>query len=189
MRSSIVAALITIVVGRAGADVDVAGSRADELDPRPDAVGRDIAVEASFGRCALPLQDWDRSPSATCLACHGGGGSRDLGSSHPVDVDYASAQARSAASLRPVAAVVARGVFLPEGRVQCTSCHDARSPWAYHLALPAGAAARPAVDPRKPETYLGRPNWRMPASASERPPPNGTAVTPAQLCAACHALD
>jgi hypothetical protein len=100
-------------------------------------------------------------------------------------VDYGFAQAQSPEGLRAPDDVVKRGVFLPGGKIQCLTCHDPRSPWKDHLALPPGAAALPAVDPRNPATYEGRPNWRI-ANPSLQPPPPGAAVSPSPLCAACH---
>jgi hypothetical protein len=144
--------------------------------------GPDAAV-----RCALTSGHSDLASSASCLECHGGAGATP-GSSHPVNVDYAAVQARRPGALRLLDAVVARGVFLPNGVLQCTTCHDARSPWKDHIALPPGQTPRPAVNPRKPETYLNRPNWRLAATSSGASLPPGSAVTPAPLCAACHTV-
>jgi hypothetical protein len=144
------------------------------LDPDPHAAG-----------CTLTAPASDLSASDKCLDCH-----RALGtaSSHPVKVDYQNAQWRSRGSLRPMDAVVKRGVFLPEGVVQCTTCHDARSPWAHHIALPPGSVARPAVNPRKRETYENRSNWRVPSQGAQPQLAPGAAVSPAPLCAACHTV-
>lgn len=217
MESSIVAAIITIAtLGRAAdvplhppaelrdtspggnerrespewrmARLEVFGNQQGAEPSRPELAPQDQAADVDPARCALLAARSDLSSSDACLECHGSAGSRLPGSSHPVNVDYRAAQARSAGALRPLEAVVARGVFLPEGVVQCTTCHDTRSPWADHIALPAGAVARAAVDPRKPETYVARANWRIAPAAHELPPPKGTAVSPAPLCAACHTL-
>lgn len=120
--------------------------------------------------------------SATCASCHGG----DHARAHPVDVDYAVAALRRQGRLRAAAEVVARGVFLPEGRLQCVSCHDAASPWAAKLALPPGAAAAAPVRRSDAASGEARPSWRNAAAATVAP---GDAVSPAPLCAACHAVD
>jgi hypothetical protein len=138
-------------------------------------------------RCALTSGHSDLASSSSCLACHAGAGATP-GSSHPVNVDYAAVQARRPGSLRPLETVVARGVFLPNGVLQCTTCHDARSPWKDHIALPPGEAARSAVNPRRPETYLNRPSWRLSGTSSEPSLLAGAAVTPTPLCAACHSI-
>jgi hypothetical protein len=89
-----------------------------------------------------------------------------------------------------MAEVIARGVFLPEGKLECLTCHDPGSPWRYHLALPPGTRAAPAVNPRDRSTYVDGParaarerSIEVPA-AGERP-----AVSPKPLCLACHAVD
>jgi len=138
------------------------------------------------GRCALQRNGSDLSSSEACIECHRNSASH--GSSHPVNIPYAVAQARSGGMLRPLDAVIARGVFVPDGVVQCTSCHDARSPWKHHIALPPGAHARMAVNPRRPETYEGRSSWRLASAGAAPSLPRGSAVSPAPLCAACHAL-
>ncbi|BDG05269.1 hypothetical protein [Anaeromyxobacter oryzae] len=151
------------------------------------------AVRAQ-GRCALTAQapahgaDAARTAARTadCIACH----ARDAhaaGGSHPVGIPYEAAAAPAGATarrgmLRAAAEVVSRGVFLPEGRIECVTCHDPRSPWKNHLAIPPGAVARPAVDPRRLETYT-RPSSTFAATAA------GAEVTPTPLCLACHAFD
>jgi hypothetical protein len=92
--------------------------------------------------------------------------------------------------LRPVAQVVARGVFLPDGQIRCVTCHDGRSPWRYGIALPAGAQVKPAPNPRNPSTYEEGPELRARevamVSSSER---RSIAVGTKPLCIICHALD
>lgn len=114
-------------------------------------------------------------PSRECLACH-----QPSAHGHPTDIDYASAQSANP-GLRPIEEVVRRGVFLPNGELRCNTCHDGRSPWKHHLALPPGSTPRPAVDPRDPATYDER--------ESLQPPAAGAAVTARPLCLGCHALD
>lgn len=134
---------------------------------------------------ADPLASWNvnhRGIDATatmqdCLACHESMGiHRDT--SHPVDVDYAEAQGRSRGSLRPLADAVRRGVFLSDGRIHCLTCHDPRSPWAKHLALPPGARAQRAVRPGVESTYT--------EDAAPASPPAGSDVSPKPLCLLCH---
>jgi hypothetical protein len=126
--------------------------------------------ELSSGRAVEPRAD-------SCVACHQG-----HASGHPAQVDYRRVEGRM--GYRRAEEVVARGVFLPESRVTCLTCHDPRSPWKDHIALPPGAKAIPAVNPRDRKT------WDGPARELAAPAP-GTrpAVSPKPLCLACHALD
>lgn len=130
-----------------------------------------------------PLETWKRNHwgiEATakvqdCLACHQGSLLRSH-SSHPVDVDYVAATTRPRASLRPMAEALARGVLLADGKVHCFSCHDPRSPWRNHVALPPDAPARTALVPGATSSYR-----------RERPAPApGEDVSPTPLCRACH---
>jgi hypothetical protein len=139
------------------------------------ATATDCALTASLGAVV---------PTATCLTCH----SEHANASHPVDLDYASVAYRSNDRLRPLAEVVRRGLFLPDGRLECVTCHDGRSPWAAKIALPPGAPALAAVNPSRRDTYEGRVNWRTATASSVPALPRGSAVTPTPLCAACHAL-
>ena len=131
--------------------------------------------------CLLRRPGGELAAADACLHCHVGGHAAD---SHPVDLDYARARSHAAGLLRPEAEVVARGGFLPDGKVRCATCHDARSPWAHHVVLPPGAVARPAVDQADPRTYAGADPLR-PAG----PLPPGTEVATRPLCLLCHALD
>jgi hypothetical protein len=122
--------------------------------------------------------------SRDCLACHEQ--ARPVVQahrSHRVDADYAQAAARSNGSLRTPEEVLRRGIALPEGKVGCRSCHSFESPWKDHLALPSGAAARPAVDPRDPRTYEDDSR----TGEAVRPQP-GAAVSAKPLCETCHAF-
>ncbi len=137
--------------------------------------------------CALaaPAAPQD-APSDACLACHGNSGPGPLFThTHPVNVDYGPAQARSRGTLRKLDAVTAKGVALPQAKVQCVTCHDAKSPWAKWIALPAGAVARPAAD-RRAGKAEDAPNWRIPPAVPAPPLAKGTEVSSAPLCAACH---
>jgi len=130
--------------------------------------------------CSLFGNDPLHTPSQDCMTCHG------LHQTHPVDVDYAAAAQRRAGAFRTADEVVRRGVFLPDGQVKCVTCHDARSPWKYRIALPPGAAAHEAVNLGRPATFEGSSRkWREAAP----PPPRGSAVTPTPLCLSCHAYD
>ncbi len=152
---------------------------------RPPEASPGGAAGGNRASCALASTAPVPSANDACLACHGGAGSGPAVShSHPVDVDYAGAQRRGG-SLRPMAAVVARGVKLPNGRLQCVTCHDARSPWARWIALPAGAVARPAR-PAHAEGDENSRSWRLPPSGPSPELPRGTEVSAAPLCAACH---
>src|SRR5690242_18482324 len=145
--------------------------------PPPAAAG--VAPGCRLGRVTA-----DAARTADCVSCHRDGHAGP--GAHAVGVDYARAATESGGRLRPEEQVVARGVFLPGGRLECVTCHDPRSPWKHHLALPPGAKARAAVDPRRRETYL-RSAIRGEAAAAALPP--GAAVTPTPLCLACHAFD
>jgi predicted CXXCH cytochrome family protein len=69
--------------------------------------------------------------AAQCLSCHDGtSGPSVLDHSHPTAVAYASSVGRT--SLRPV---VADGIVLVNGSVECTSCHDPASTQPDHTAL------------------------------------------------------
>jgi hypothetical protein len=137
------------------------------------------AAAGTSGTAACPfLAGGDRGTSTQdCMNCHG------LHQTHPVDIDYAQSAQRRPEFFRSPDEVVRRGVFLPDGQVRCTTCHDPRSQWKYRLALPSGAAARPAVNLANPTTYERSRNALAPAPAA------GSAVTPTPLCLACHAYD
>lgn len=130
-----------------------------------------------------PLESWRRNhwgiePTATvhdCLACHGQGELR-AHAGHPVDVEYGPAAARPRASLRPLQEAVRRGVLLPDGKLHCYTCHDPRSPWHNHLAIPPGTTPRASVVIGVEASY-----------ATERSAPAaGAEVSPTPLCQACH---
>jgi len=131
--------------------------------------------------CLLQQPGTEESPALACLQCHDGSRAKShLQTGHPVDLAYAQAQSLRPGELRPEAEVVARGGFLPQGMLRCTTCHSARSPWARHLNLPPNAKARPAVNPFDPATYEVTP-IEAPAAGSE--------VSAKPLCLLCHALD
>jgi hypothetical protein len=83
-----------------------------------------------------------------CMACHGAGGrGTTLSHGHPTDVDYRRSSASRPGSFRAYEEVVRRGVFLPDGQLRCVTCHDPRSTFPFHFALPAGSRPSPE-DPR-----------------------------------------
>jgi cytochrome c peroxidase len=137
------------------------------------------ADEAARQGCKLFSPESATTPTGECVRCH------NNYQSHPVDLDYAAAAARQPYGLRPLREAVRRGIFLPGGQVACVTCHDARSPWKDHIALPPGAKPLPAVDPRDVGTYAGPRAQR----AGGAPLTHGAAVTPTPLCMACHAYD
>ena len=132
--------------------------------------------------CLLQQPGAEESPAPACLQCHDGSRAKShLQTGHPVDLSYAQAQRLNPSELRPEAEVVARGGFLPQGMLRCTTCHGARSPWAHRLNLPPHAKPRLAVNPFDPSTYEAPPAREEPAAGSE--------VSPKPLCLVCHALD
>jgi hypothetical protein len=137
------------------------------------------ATVGTSGAAACPFLAGSSTGTSTqdCMSCHG------LHQTHPVDIDYAQSAQRRPEFFRTPDEVVRRGVFLPDGQVKCSSCHDARSQWKYRLALPPGAAARPAIDLANPATY------ERSRKAATPPPAAGSAVTPTPLCLSCHAYD
>lgn len=137
-------------------------------------------------RCLLFQPQADRVPSADCVACHEAArGALAVHASHPIGVEYGAAQGkRRGGDLRAAEEVAARGVRLPGGKVECVSCHDGSSPWAGRIALPRGAPAIARDDARALSDDATN-SWRT-ADPRAPPPPAGSAVVSAPLCAACH---
>jgi len=159
------AAPATLVASYAPAPAPAAARAAVALAPDPSAPAG----------CSLFAPGYATVPTEKCLQCHG------LSRTHPVDIDYEGTIQRNPSFMyRPVAEVIKRGVFLPNGQIACVTCHDANSPWKDRIALPPGAQARPAVDPRNRDTYASP--HAQPAAAL----PAHSAVTPTPLCQACH---
>lgn len=102
-------------------------------------------------------------PSRSCFSCHDGSiapeanvyfvtplagfenpvPSHDLGAidgPHPVDVDYAAAEARRPGWLRPINQLPPE-LLLPEGLVTCTTCHSSRSREEKKVSLPVAGSA------------------------------------------------
>ena len=154
------------------------GAMPEEKVPGAQASTANAAAQPSSATgCALETLAADAALVADCASCHGTG--HTSARSHPVGVDYASAQASSKGGLAPLDAVTAAGVFVPNGKVQCVTCHDPRSPWADHIALPPGAAPKAAAIPEVPETY---------EAGDTGQPAAGSRVSPKPLCLAGHAF-
>jgi hypothetical protein len=133
-------------------------------------------VAAARPACLLLAGKSDSSPDAACLSCH----STDSAGNHRSGFAYEDGRARlRPGSLRPLDEVVRLGLFLPDGEVRCATCHDSRSSWKDHLALPPGAKVDHAARVGAPE--VGQETTRR------RPQP-GDAVTPTPLCRSCHTI-
>ncbi len=139
-------------------------------------------ARAADPACLLPDTS---TPVATCLRCH------SFGHSHPADVDYENAAALSRGGLRPMAEVIRRGLFVPDGRVVCFTCHDANSRWGSRLVIPPGSRVAGRVDTRDPSTYesVPTPDQRMTVEQAARVLPEKTNLGPKPLCLGCHAFD
>ena len=116
-----------------------------QLDRRPETT---LPLRPYQG-LGIELTGW----SLLCLGCHDGVTAPDvytsahaitvaaelghtrLGTrglrSHPVGIRYPSA----ATDYQPAAAVEAAGLWLPDGRIQCTTCHDAHNTHRYGRML------------------------------------------------------
>ncbi len=84
--------------------------------------------------CTISRADRITTTSAECLSCHDGTVTTSIGESHPYDVDYDGARARSS-NLRPRGALPAN-LVLPGGKVTCTTCHDGASTEPAKTSLP-----------------------------------------------------
>jgi hypothetical protein len=144
--------------------------------------------ESRTASCLLFQPGKEGAPAEACIACHG-----EQSRTHPVDIAYPAARPGSS-SLREQQEVVKRGVFLPDGTIRCATCHDARSPWRSHLAIPAGAEVHAAVNPRDPASYrsseapLRAGGLSMPRPTNAAGARSGAAVTSTPLCQACHTI-
>ncbi len=79
---------------------------------------------------------------AHCVSCHDGSVAHKVSfctvqcsalTSHPVLKQYPPRG--QASSYAPAAAVIAKGIKLPDGKVSCISCHNIRVPEKNHLAM------------------------------------------------------
>ncbi|HEY6001553.1 MAG TPA: hypothetical protein VIV57_01685 [Anaeromyxobacter sp.] len=171
--------------GARGWHPEFEAARRELFDAIPEDAGASAAAagpaaeEPAAPACALRHVGSEAMTAQRCLECHAGTGGRRIRSTHPVGA-Y-----RWRPGLRTPDEVVRRGVLLPNGAIECVTCHDRRSPWKDHVALPPGAPAVAAVDARDPASLQGRPSWREARARAARPP-DGSAVSPAPLCAACH---
>jgi predicted CXXCH cytochrome family protein len=117
--------------------------------PRFDRRATTVQPLRPYQAMGIELSGW----SLLCLGCHDGVTAKDvyssnhaisvtgqlgnsrLGSSgtrsHPVGVLYPKA----AEDYNPPAAVEAAGMHLPDGRIQCTTCHDAHNTHRIHEML------------------------------------------------------
>jgi hypothetical protein len=154
----------------------ITGASAAPVTARGDQ--RPAVAAADLTECGLLAPGSDAALSRDCLACHGAlshGG-------HPYDLDLTRWRPASrGTALRPLEEMRRRGAFLPDGQIRCVTCHDGRSPWKFHIRLPAGSRPTHAVDARRRVTY------ERPASLP--PPRAGDDVGRKPLCLACHALD
>ncbi len=200
MTSSLaVAALVALLAGQSAADRQAYQAYQVQL-ARVMAADRTPVTQGSLtapvqGGCILVAGASSTATTRDCTACHA---SFDGGHSHPVDVDQDAARfrslGRSGPSLRSAAEVVRRGLFLPEGKVSCLTCHDGNSIWKYKLALPPDAPLKEPVVAGNPQTYdpaQMRPSAMsgLDATTGKRLLPAGTAVSPTPLCKVCHSFD
>lgn len=163
MRFRIVAAALGVW---GAAVIAAAGAVAEESAP---------ASPPAAGTCALHSPEAETLSTAACAECHD---SVRGGHMHPVDLSYASAQARRPGELKAPAEVARLGIRLPGGELRCATCHDGASPWAHYLSLPPGAEVRPTFDPRAVDDG---------GEAPVRTPSEGEEVSPRPLCLGCHA--
>lgn len=164
-------AVTTPLVAGASPPVDAGGSISEKPSPPPP--------REDGSTCGLFDAGADGETAAECVSCHGRSErAPGMHMTHPVGHDYAVAQTRKPDHLRPLAEVARRKVRLPNGRVECVTCHSAVSPWASRIALPEGAVA---IAQGKSK------NWRL-ADPRDPPPPQGSVVSAAPLCAACHTM-
>jgi len=197
-RPSATSADMTTAARAAAAEVgNAAALRAQEdrlLRAAGDA-GSAERLDSGQGSCALTYSDSDQASTAQCMSCHGGGRiGPQLHAQHQVDVDLEGARTRPRSSLRASADVVRSGLFLPDGKVRCTTCHDRRSRFRYRLAIPPDAEIADPVDHRNQKSFdtSGQPRQatrRMKASEAQLVLPPGTEVSPTPLCKVCHDRD
>jgi predicted CXXCH cytochrome family protein len=100
--------------------------------------------------CGLRTRSRWVATSESCVACHDGAigevvhasfpalGAR-IGESHPVEIQYDDVAAKSPGRYR-ARAEVPRALWLPGGRVTCTTCHDGTSAEPSRVAMPLASS-------------------------------------------------
>jgi len=109
----------------------------------------DDALARETSSCALGRIARLQATSRSCMGCHDGTSATGVDyrgadappsrlsamhRSHPVDVDYASAEVRRPRLFHPMASLPA-SLVLPGGKVTCGTCHDGASPEPAHAAI------------------------------------------------------
>ena len=183
-RTLAAAAALALATFASGAEVSSSlTSSPESYSPSWSRKATAASSAATPAKCGLVLPGGDAMTTKDCVACHAGGSAEaQIHSTHPVGVDQASARPRGRRrpmQLRSVDEVVKLGLLLPDGKVECVTCHDGRSQWKYRLALPTGAVARVRIDPKR---YASQ-------GASTGTPDMGAEVDSTSLCRACHVID
>ncbi len=123
--------------------------------PAADMTPGESAERAVWTNEPAPAGGWLHAAAGgtrSCLGCHDGSMAEDIGEvpqlrdgasgehGHPVDIEYAAAWRQNRATLRDPAEV-ARILPLPDGRVQCVSCHAPGSGTDGQLSRPLRQSA------------------------------------------------
>ncbi len=187
MCSRRLVAFVVVVLASVPIGAELGAARAQEVPGGSDAAAG--TVPSLHGKpCGLFVTGAKAAASTGCLECHSaGGGAAPMEHSHPVGIEYGNSRARRPSDFRPSAEVARRGIGVPNGKVECVTCHDAGSKWAARVVLPNGVVAMARSDPRSSDAGASSRNWRIP-DPRRTPPPPGSVVVSAPLCAACHTL-
>jgi hypothetical protein len=120
-----------------------------------------VAGAEEIMRCRLLDRGSETLKTADCMACHDGKAEAKwtgdpqhapptLHQTHPVDIDYfRSTMSKRGARLRDHTEAVRLGAFLPDGQIRCTTCHDSRSQYRFHLSIPTSGASMASFIERK----------------------------------------